>query len=114
MKQLIRSICTRRILAFTLMLGAFFNNRGPVIGIALALVLGQQFILGIVMSISPFLADLLPFQIVMPPQDSASSSLAGHIILGTTPPSWMPVVASIVSILLFVAAAIWRFRREEL
>jgi ABC-2 type transport system permease protein len=100
-------------LAFTLMLGAFFNSRGPVIGIPLALILGQQFILGMVMSISPKIADYLPFPLVMPPQDNLASSVVGHVIMGTSPQSWMPVISSIIAIALFVVVGIWRFRKEE-
>jgi ABC-2 type transport system permease protein len=100
-------------LAFTLMLGAFFNNRAPVIGIPLALILGQQFILGLIANISPTMVDLLPFSLVMPPQDAMASSVAGYVIMGTPPPIWMPVYASLVAIVLFVVVGIWRFQREE-
>jgi ABC-2 type transport system permease protein len=100
-------------LAFTLMLGAFFNNRGPVIGIPLALILGQQFILGLLMSISATLVNLFPFLLVMPPQEASAGSVVGHVILGTQPPSWVPVYSSMLAIVLFVVIGIWRFRREE-
>ncbi|MCJ7701618.1 MAG: ABC transporter permease [Anaerolineales bacterium] len=100
-------------LAFTLMLGAFFNARGPVIGIPLAFILGQQFILGVIMSISPKMADFFPFSLVMPPQETMMNSVVGHVIMGTPPPSWMPVYSSAIAIILFVVIGIWRFRREE-
>jgi ABC-2 type transport system permease protein len=101
-------------LAFTLMLGTFFNSRGPVIGIPLALILGQQFILGLVMSISPMIADYLPFPLVMPPQNGPGSSIVGDVILGTSPYSWMPVISSIIAMVAFVMIGIWRFGKEEL
>jgi ABC-2 type transport system permease protein len=100
-------------LAFTLMLGAFFNGRGPVIGIPMALILGQQFILGVIMNISPMMANFLPFSLVLPPQDEGAGSVVGHVIMGTPPPSWMPVYSSLVAIVLFIGIGIWRFRREE-
>ena len=100
-------------LAFTLMLGAFFNSRGPVIGIPLALILGQQFILGLLTSISTTLVNLFPFLLVMPPQEASAGSVVGYVILGTQPPSWMPVYSSLIAIVLFVVIGIWRFRREE-
>lgn len=100
-------------LAFTLMLGAFFNARGPVIGIPLAFILGQQFILGIVMNIAPKMVDFLPYPLVMPPQEASATSIVGHVILGTPPSSWMPVYSSAIAIILFVVVGIWRFRREE-
>lgn len=101
-------------LAFTLMLGTFFNHRGPVIGIPLALILGQQFLQGLVMSISPSLNNYLPFDIIMPPQTQGASSLTGHLIMGTSPTSMMPIYASLATSLVFVLIAIWRFRQEEL
>ncbi len=55
-------------LALTLMLGTFFNSRGPVIGIPLALILGQQFFIGLAMSISPKIINFLPFSLVIPPR----------------------------------------------
>ena len=100
-------------LSFTLMLGAFFNSRGPVIGIPLALILGQQFILGVIMSILPALVNFLPYTLSMPPQTENGSSIVGHIILGTQPESWLPVYASLVLTFVFLLVGIWRFRREE-
>lgn len=100
-------------LTFTVMLGTFFNSRGPVIGIPLALILGQQFVLGILMSISPGLVDFLPFSIVMPPQNGLANSIVGDVINGITPASWMPVISSILAIVIFTFIAIWRFRQEE-
>jgi ABC-2 type transport system permease protein len=101
-------------LAFTLMLGAFFNSRGPVIGIPLALILGQQFILGLIVKFVPILVDYLPYIMVMPPQTERGSSIVGQVILGSSPDSWTPVFSAIPSILLFVLIGIWRFSREEL
>jgi len=100
-------------LSFTLMLGAFFNSRGPVIGIPLALILGQQFILGLIMSFFPALVNFLPYTLSMPPQTETGSSIAGHVILGTQPVSWMPVYASIIMIFVFLFIGIRRFQREE-
>ncbi|MFC2028968.1 ABC transporter permease [Chloroflexota bacterium] len=100
-------------LTFTVMLGTFFNSRGPVIGIPLALVLGQQFVLGILMSISPRLVEFLPFSIVMPPQDGLANSIVGDVIIGLQPTTWMPAISSIIAIGIFIFISIWRFRKEE-
>ena len=100
-------------LALTLMLGAFFNQRGAVIGIPLALILGQQFILGLIMTFLPVLVNFLPFMIVMPPQEPGASSIVGQVISGTAPLNLMPVYSSIATIILFTIIAIWRFRKEE-
>jgi ABC-2 type transport system permease protein len=101
-------------LSLTLMLGTFFNSRGPVIGIPLGLLLGQQFVMGLVANISPKLIDFLPFTLTIPPEGaSAASSIAGHVILGTPFPTWAPIYSSVIAIVLFVLLGIWRFRREE-
>jgi ABC-2 type transport system permease protein len=100
-------------LAFTLMLGAFFNSRGAVIGIPLALILGQQFILGLVNWISPRIVEFLPYALVVPLGDEAAGSIASAVILGRPMPLWTPIPAAILSIFLFIALAIWRFSREE-
>jgi ABC-type transport system involved in multi-copper enzyme maturation permease subunit len=99
-------------LALTLMLGTFFNARGPVIGIPLALIFGQQFITGVIMAISPKIINFLPYPLIMPPQDGLGS-VVQNVILGITPTSWIPVISSIVSTLIFLVVGIWRFRKQE-
>ena len=96
------------------MLGAFFNSRGPVIGIPLALILGQQFLLGLILKFAPILVDYLPYIMVMPPQTERGSSIVGQVLIGSSPDSWSPVISALPSILIFVLLGIWRFRNEEL
>ncbi|NIM93558.1 MAG: hypothetical protein GTO18_07585 [Anaerolineales bacterium] len=100
-------------LALTLMLGTFFNTRGPVIGIPLALLFGQQFVLGVMMTISPKIINFLPYPLVMPSQDELGGSIVGNVIMGISPPSWIPVISSMIAILIFIVVGIWRFRKEE-
>lgn len=99
-------------LAFTLMLGTFFDSRGPVIGLPMALIFGQQLILGIAMNISPKIVDYLPYSLVLS-QRASSFSIVGDVILGTPPSSWMPVTSSLIAIAIFITVAIWKFRKEE-
>jgi len=101
-------------MSLTLMLGAFFNSRGPVIGISLALILGMQFIQAIVAYISPNLIHYLPYELAIPPQGDSAAAIVGNVILGTTPATWAPVYSSIIAIVIFVWLGIWRFRKEEL
>jgi len=100
-------------LALTLLLGAFFDSRGPVIGIPMALVLGQQFIQGLIANISPRLLDFLPYAIIMQDPSGRGDSIVSSVILGASPPTWMPVFAAMVTSLIFVLVGIWRFSREE-
>ena len=101
-------------MSLTLMLGAFFTSRGPVIGISLSLILGQQFIQVIAAKISPTLIHYLPYEMAIPLQGESATSIAGHVILGTSPASWAPVYSSVIAIGIFVWLGIWRFSREEL
>ena len=100
---------TEFYLTLTLMLGTFFNGRGPVIGIPLALFLGSQFILNAV----PSLATVLPAAIVLPAGGQAHSSLATQAVLGQPLAMVAPVIATLAWCALFVVVAVWRFRREE-
>jgi hypothetical protein len=95
-------------LAFPLMLGSFFGSRGPVIGIPLAMIFGQQFLTGLV----PWLALILPFQLVIP--GAEGGSVVSEVIGGSVPASWVPVYVAVVLIVLLTAIAVWRFGREEL
>ena len=95
-------------LSLTLMLGAFFNQRGPVIGIPLALAFGQQILFGML----PFLLKVLPWTLAVPAGE-LDSSIASAVILGQTPPSLFPLYISLVSVFVFMALAFWRFEKEE-
>jgi ABC-2 type transport system permease protein len=100
-------------MSFTLMLGAFFNSRGAVIGIPLALILGQQFILGLANWISPRIVEFLPYALVIPLDEGVVGSIASAVILGQPLQVWTPIPASILMMFAFIALAIWRFSREE-
>jgi len=95
-------------LTLTLMLGTFFNHRGPVIGIPLALAFGQQLILGI----SPFLVEVLPWTLVIPYGD-IELPFAAAIIRGEVPHSMNPFYTALFMVVVFIALSLWRFEREE-
>ena len=95
-------------LSLTLMLGAFFAHRGPVIGIPLALTFGQQMIFGLL----PFLVQVLPWTLIAPIGDMGDS-IASAVILGRPLPSLTPFYFSLFSIVVFTALAFWRFEKEE-
>lgn len=94
--------------SMTLMLGTLFNQRGPVIGIALAFLFAQQYIIGFV----PALRHILPYTLALSlvPEEGA---IAPALIMGQQPTSWLPLAGTIFWIVLFTAIAIWRFNREE-
>ena len=88
-------------LSLTLMLGAFFNSRGPVLAIPLALVFLQQPLIGLV---EPLL-NVLPY--------SLSAVLAGAVAFSAPLPFVAPIIAAVGWIVVFSALAIWRFGHEE-
>jgi ABC-2 type transport system permease protein len=93
-------------LTLGLMLGTAFSSRGPVIGISIAVLLGQLLITGLV-------EDFLPWFPIIEPK--TVGDIAALVAQGRTlPPEWpIPVLVTAVASLLFIALAIWRFNREE-
>jgi ABC-2 type transport system permease protein len=95
-------------LTLTLMLGTFFDGRGGVLGISLALLLGYQLFLGL----APWLATVMPWALVLnvtPDGVPLSFSLAMGRPLSTV----TPIIATAAWCLIFTAVALWRFEREE-
>lgn len=95
-------------LTLTLMLGTLFNERGPVIGIPLGLLFGAQIIMGV----APALAQIMPWQIVMP-TGNTPDALAVMVMLGQPLPTTTPIIATAIWVVVFVAVSVWRFQREE-
>lgn len=96
-------------LTLTLMLGTLFSERGPVIGIPLAILFGAQLIQGFL----PWITPLMPWELVMPQQDYPFS-LAMQVMIGQPISNPVPIIATAVWIIVFVSVAVWRFGREEL
>ncbi len=96
-------------ITLTLMLGAIFNHGAAVIGIPLALAFGQQMLIGML----PFLASVLPWNVVMPLNDGLPS-IASTVILGEAHPNLMPFYVMCAAIVVFTAVCLWRFERQEL
>jgi ABC-2 type transport system permease protein len=90
-------------LTLTLMLGTFFNNRGPIAGIGIGFILTGL-----------LLKSLIPMPVlILTPWPLAD--LAGPLVLGMELPSvWpVPIVATAVWTVVMIAVALWRFGREE-
>lgn len=92
-------------LTLTLMLGAFFDSRGPVLAIPIAILIGQ----GLLESLAKRFAPWFPWQI-LPAKLPGLASIAAQ---GEPLPSFSPIVAVLLFSLAFVLLAIWRFEREE-
>jgi ABC-2 type transport system permease protein len=90
-------------LTLTLMLGTFFNSRGPVAGVGIAFIMTGL-----------MLDSFIPFQVlIVTPWPLAD--IAGGLTLGSDLPSvWpVPIIATSIWIMVMTALALWRFGREE-
>ena len=93
-------------LTLTLMLGTLFNDRGPVIGIPISILFSAMFLIAYVGD----LAYLLPWLII---PSGSHIGLATEVMMGQPLSTTMPILATIVWIVVFVAVSLWRFGREE-
>jgi ABC-2 type transport system permease protein len=91
-------------LTLTVMLGSFFRSRGPVVGIALAVFIGQDIAAGLLSEFTPWLYEILP---------SRLNEYANMAVAGLSIPNTAPLIIAIVLSLFFSVTAIWRFSREE-
>lgn len=90
-------------LTLTLMLGTFFNSRGPIAGIGIAFILTGMLLKGMIpMEVSMFTPWLLP-------------DLSSAIALGMPLPEiwFVPILATGTWIVVMTLAALWRFSGEE-
>jgi ABC-2 type transport system permease protein len=99
----IMAIHTIFYLALTLMLGTFFNNRGPILGIALGSVLGGGIIGG-------FIKQLLYVTPWMLPKIGFMTS-SGQLVSGATSSS--PIISTAILSIGFVIVAIMKFEQKE-
>jgi ABC-2 type transport system permease protein len=96
-------------LSLTLMLGTFFNSRGPVIGIPLAILFLQQNLIGIL----PVLGFLLPWNLIIPSGNETTLliSLLQGLPVQTDNLTTLAIIA--LESIIFIFIALWRFNREE-
>jgi ABC-2 type transport system permease protein len=96
-------------ITLTLMLGAAFGRRGPVIAIPLLFLFVQQLLMGFF----PVLANVLPWTLTIPLDSSEYPSVAAALMTGTEPLSYLPLATTLGASVLFVAIALWIFERLE-
>ena len=91
-------------LALTLMLGTMFDSRGPITGLGIAVIFAGMFFKGM---LPPAVVNLTPW---------LTGDIAAGIALDMPlPDNWfVPVVATVIWTVFFMAVALWRFSREEL
>lgn len=91
-------------LTLSLMLGAFFNSRGPVIGISFAVLVGQDVLSQFLAPKFPWLPQIMPARLV---------EMTPPVVLGQPIPSYIPILTVSAMSVAFIVVAIWRFSREE-
>jgi len=100
-------------IALVLMMGTLFESSSGVIAVPMALFfifwMGPE-VIPALSYVSIYFSPLLLFFSPVPEQ---MNSLAGSFIAGEPVFSWLPLISTIVSCLIFVAVAIWRFNRQE-
>jgi ABC-2 type transport system permease protein len=90
-------------LALTLMLGTFFNSRGPIAAIGIGFMLAGS-----------MLRELIPVQILVATPWPLPDVAAGLALGSSLPTVWpIPIVATSVWIVVMTGVALWRFEREE-
>jgi ABC-2 type transport system permease protein len=97
-------------LTMTLMLGAMLSQIAPVIGIPLAFLFAQNQ----VASFYPAILKVLPWTLAIPSGGPGDQSVAAALIAGEAVPPLLPVYTTLAASAVFVAVALWVFRRQEL
>jgi len=94
-------------LTLTYMLGSIFSNRGPVLGISLALALvGPSYLRAI-----PVIKDITPWAFFVNITEDVPLGLG--LALGRSPASVTSIIGTTLICLVFIAVTLLRFQREE-
>lgn len=95
-------------IALVLMLGTFFESSAGVIAIPMAL----YFIFWMGTDLIPYLIDVSPLLLVFSPMEKVNA-ISVSLITGEPVYSWLPVIVTALSSIIFIAVAIVRFNRQE-
>ena len=96
-------------IAFVLMMGTFFESSSGVIAVPMALFFTFWMGTGLV----PPLIYFSPLLLTFSPDQDQISSLTASFMTGAPVFSWLPLISTVVSCVIFIAVAIWRFNRQE-
>ena len=94
-------------IALVLMMGTLSESSSSVIAVPMALYFG--FWIGTTMF--PQLVYISPLSLTFVP--GQYNSLAGSLMTGEPVFSWLPLTLTVVSCVIFIAVALWRFNRQE-
>lgn len=96
-------------IALVLMLGTLSESSSAVIAVPIALF----FVFWMGTGLFPALIYISPLLLTFTPIPEQMNSLAGSFMAGEPAFSWLPLISTIISCVVFIAVAIWRFNRQE-
>jgi ABC-2 type transport system permease protein len=96
-------------IALVLMMGTLLKSSSGVIAVPMVL----YFVFWYGPSVIPALAYISPLLLTFSPAPEQMSALSVSFMTGEPVSSWLPLVATVVSCVIFIAVAIWRFNRQE-
>ncbi len=91
-------------ITLALMLGSIFNSRGPVIGISIGILIGQDLTAQLLASKALWFPPLLPQRL---------TDMALSVSMGRGIDSTQAILSTSVLSVLFVVVAIWKFKRAS-
>ena len=96
-------------IALTLMMGTLLESSSGVIAVPMIL----YFVFWYGPSLFPALVYISPLLLTFSPAPDQFNSLAGSFMTGEPVFSWLPLISTVISCVVFIAVAIWRFNRQE-
>jgi ABC-2 type transport system permease protein len=96
-------------IALTLMMGTLLESSAGVIGAPMIL----YFVFWYGPSLIPALLYVSPILLTFSPAPDQISALSLSFMTGEPVVSWLPLIATVISCVTFIAVAIWRFNRQE-
>ena len=104
------SLTTFYWITLVLMMGALSDSSSVVLAVPITLF----FIFAYGPGLVPALVYISPLQLTSSPAPDQLNSLAGSFMTGELVFSWLPLISTVVSCIVFITVAIWRFNRQEL
>jgi ABC-2 type transport system permease protein len=96
-------------IAFVLMMGTLLDSSAGVIAVPMVLYFVFWYMPGLI----PAVVYISPLLLTFSPAPEQMSALSVSFMTGEPVFSWLPLISTVVSCVIFIAVAIWRFNRQE-
>jgi ABC-2 type transport system permease protein len=96
-------------IALVLMMGTLTESSGAVMAVPMVL----YFVFWYGPSLIPAMTYISPLLLTFSPAPEQMSALSVAFMSGEPVFSWLPLVSTVISCVIFIAVAIWRFNRQE-